>query len=276
MKLNHLFVTAIVLFILLFVACNSDKNRADFIQPSNIFSDNMVLQRDKPISVWGKATPNSNFIIQFKEQEFIVHSNADSSWKVNLKAEKAGGPFTLSIIGKDTISFKNVMLGEVWICSGQSNMEMPLAGWGEVDNYKEEIANANFPDIRLLTVEGETSLISHEQARLISWEECSPATVAEFSASAYFFGRKLFQELNVPIGLIHSSVGGTPVEAWTPTEFLREAKDIQPIVPYDERTADNVRKIETAYNTKTEEWHKALLVKIDEAETTSIATRKLK
>ena len=259
-------VTSIVLLALLFTACNTEKKMADFVKPANIFSDNMVLQREKPINVWGVASPNSILKIQFNKQEKITSSNADSIWQISLDDEQAGGPFKLYIIGKDTVVYSNVLVGEVWICSGQSNMEMPLAGWGQINNFEQEIAEANYPNIRLRTIERLTSLTPQTSTAFKSWEECSSSTIADFSATAYFFGRKLYKELNVPIGLIHTSWGGTPVEAWTPTEFISRIDDIKPIISYDERTIDTTEKVKDDFKLKTEKWYKNQQSKLVEIE----------
>ncbi|NIA31234.1 MAG: 9-O-acetylesterase, partial [Actinobacteria bacterium] len=199
-----------------------------------LFSDNMVFQRDMPLPVWGTANPGGKVKVEFANQSRTAIVGKDGKWRVDLDKMSAGGPFRLKVIGKKTKTFKNVMVGEVWICSGQSNMEMPLEGWGKVMNYKQEIANADYPNIRLFQVKHTTSLVPLDTINCSGWQECSPKTVPEFSAAAYFFGRHLYKDLNVPIGLIHTSWGGTIAEAWTSGEALKKLPDF----------VDAVKKIE--------------------------------
>ena len=117
-----------------------------------IFADNMVIQRDQPIPVWGWADAKEKIIVQFNKQIKIISAGKDGKWLLKLDAETAGGPYQLSIKGKNAITISNVLVGEVWVCSGQSNMEMPVAGWGKVNNYEQEIAAADYPEIRQFLV----------------------------------------------------------------------------------------------------------------------------
>ena len=142
----------------------------------------------------------------------------------------AGGPYELRICGKDTVIFNNVMIGEVWICSGQSNMEMPLAGWGKIFNYEQEIAAAHVPDIRLFHVPHRTGDVPLTEIKSDGWKPCSPVTIPEFSAVAYFFARYLQKELNVSIGLIQSTWGGSAIENWTSSATLIDNPDFNDIV----------------------------------------------
>ena len=255
-------IIIIITLISLLQSCKQPAPKADYITVSSIFSNNMVLQRNIQIPVWGKATPNHQIRVIFKNQVSETIAGSDSSWRINLKSEPAGGPFVLKIIGTDTIQFNNVMVGEVWVCSGQSNMEMPLADWGKVNNYKYEIAQANYPDIRIVTIPYSTSLIPMENIEINPWEECSPATIENFSALAYFFGRDLYNDLHVPVGLIHSSVGGTPIEAWMPTEYIKQIDEIKPSVPYHERSVENQQTLLAVYNKDISDWENHLAKKI--------------
>ncbi len=190
----------------------------------SIFSDNMVLQQNSSVSFWGWGIPNNEVEIRASWGSNIKgFIKSDSSWNLNLKTPNAGGSYKISIASAvDTIFLQNVMLGELWLCSGQSNMEMPMTGWPPKDtisNSRNEISNADYSDIRLFTV-GKNTSPSELKDVAGDWKECSPQSVSNFSATAYFFGRKLYQELNVPIGLIHSSWGGTPAEAWTNVKYL--------------------------------------------------------
>ena len=179
----------------------------------------MVLQRDKNIPVWGTAEPGGKVIVEIAEQQKSTEVTKDGKWRIDLQPMPAGGPYDLTIIGMDTISFSNVMVGEVWLCSGQSNMEMPVRN---VNNSEEEIANSDFPMIRLFQVNKTTGYQPVDTVNSDGWNECSPGTIPNFSAAAYYFGRKLFKELDIPIGLINSSFGGTPVESWISAKALKE------------------------------------------------------
>ncbi len=184
-----------------------------------LFTDNMVLQRDQTIKIWGKAEPGSSVEVELGNSRAEAVAGGQGRWEAALPPMPAGGPYELILRGEKTYRIKNVMIGEVWVCSGQSNMEMPVS---RVMNAKQEIAAAHYPEIRLLTVEKATSPAPLDTFRSAGWQLCTPKTVADFSAVAYFYGRSLYKELNVPIGLIHSSWGGTVIEAWTSAETLRK------------------------------------------------------
>ena len=222
-KLGYNVKKYFVLFFLIVAVCTG-QTKKDNIELPRIFSDNMVLQQKALVPFWGKALPgvmvkaNSSW---GDSAETVVKE--DSTWRVILKTPEAGGPYNISLqIGDSLVAYKNVLSGEVWLCSGQSNMEMPLTGWPPsnfIDSSKKEIANANYNDIRLFTVERNVASLPQFNCKG-SWSECNSETAASFSATAYFFGRKLYEELHVPIGLIHSSWGGTPIESWTSGKYL--------------------------------------------------------
>lgn len=196
------------------------------ILPS-FFGDNMVLQQKTSAPVWGKAKPNGviKVITSWDKKEYITKTNADGRWKIALTTPSAGGPYTITIKDdRKLLTLKNIMIGEVWLCSGQSNMEMPLAGWGKIYNYEREIAEANYPNIRIFQAKHTTTSYPMDDIESTNngWQECSPATIPNFSATAYFFGRDLYKSQNVSIGLIHTSWGGTLAEAWTSEQSLRE------------------------------------------------------
>ncbi|MEL7533381.1 MAG: sialate O-acetylesterase [Bacteroidota bacterium] len=178
-----------------------------------IFSDHMVLQREKPIELWGWAKSRDKITIQIGEQSYKTKAEKDGSWSIALDAMKAGGPYTLSVsTKKEKVEFEDVLLGDVWICSGQSNMEWSLSN---TNDAQAEIANANYPEIRLFDVKRNIQFspaadLNQDQF----WQACSPMTIPNFSSVGYFFGRKLNQELDVPIGLISTNWGGTEVETW--------------------------------------------------------------
>ncbi len=211
-----------------FVGCSLLQNPAANIQMPAMFSSNMVLQQGIPVPFWGTASPGGTVTIKINDLEAKTTVAEDSTWRIDFPAfESYGGPYTVEIQGKETMVFGNVMVGEVWVCSGQSNMEMPLAGWGEILNFEQEIANANHPNIRLLSVAH--AIKNTPQSDIISdgWVECSPENIPYFSATAYFFGRHLNQNLDIPIGLIHTSWGGTPAEAWTSAASLATLPDFK-------------------------------------------------
>ncbi|MDR1372557.1 MAG: sialate O-acetylesterase [Dysgonamonadaceae bacterium] len=200
------------------------------IRIAKIFTDNMVLQQQTEVPVWGKTEANKGIklITSWDNQPYHADADSEGKWTVRIKTPKAGGPYSITVSGKkDKIIIKNILIGEVWICSGQSNMEMPLAGWGKVKDWEQEIADADFPAIRLFTVEKNTSVTPLEDLKESNgkWQECSPETVAEFSSVAYFFGRHLYRNLNVPLGLVNTSWGGTVAEAWTSRETVEMIPD---------------------------------------------------
>ncbi len=183
------------------------------LQMPAIFGDSMVLQRDAPIRLWGKAIPNENVTVVFLQQRKVIAADSKGVWNIILSPEKAGGPYVLSISTGRSLVFKGVMMGDIWVCSGQSNMEFPVKGWSSVVNAEEEIAAAKYPDIRLFTVEKNLYALPETELKG-RWETCSPASIPLFSAVGYFFGRSLHKELNIPVGLINTTWGGTPIETW--------------------------------------------------------------
>jgi sialate O-acetylesterase len=202
-----------------------------------IFSSNMVLQQQSEVTIWGWAKSGEKVVLKadWIDTELVATANSQGTWKIVLKTPSAGGPFNLHLKGYNELTLENILIGEVWVCSGQSNMEWS-AKLGIV-NGEEEIQNANYPEIRLFTVFQSTALCPQDHFAG-SWAECTPETMNSFSAIGYFFARKLYKELGVPIGIINSSWGGTPAEAWMPEEliqkddFLREAAAKQVPVPW--------------------------------------------
>jgi sialate O-acetylesterase len=220
-----------------------------------IIGDNMVLQRGKKVPIWGWATPGEEVMVgvSWTSMKWAVTANEDGKWMFKLIPPKTIGPHEMTISGKNEIKLKNIMVGEVWVCSGQSNMQWTVQNSA---NSKEEIAAANYPKIRLFYV---TRKIAHEPQSDCegSWTECSPETIPGFSAVAYFFGRKLHKELNVPIGLIHTSWGGTPSEAWTRRGVLEAESEARPILERYDKVVANYPQIKQEYLQKVKEWEKA-------------------
>lgn len=194
-----------------------------------LFGDNMVLQRNKPIRIWGWADAGEKVTVQFNKQQQSTKADKAGKWQLLLQAENAGGPFQLTVQGKNKLVIQNILVGEVWICSGQSNMEMPIAGWGKIVDYEKEIAAADHPFIRQFDVPNTISTSLKEDVAGGEWKICQPTNAGEFSATAYFFARKLYNELKVPIGLINTTWGGTQSEAWTSQQAFAQSDLFKPI-----------------------------------------------
>jgi sialate O-acetylesterase len=183
--------------------------RADVSLPA-IIGDHMVLQQDAPAPIWGWAAPDEKVTVKIGDQEAQATADGDGKWLVKLGPVKAGGPLEMSVAGKNKLTIKDVLVGEVWLCSGQSNMGMRVGG---VKDVAKELAAANHPQIRMFTV-GQGAVDSPKESVQGSWVVCDPKTVSNFSATAYFFGRDLHEAIKVPVGLINSSWGGTRIEPW--------------------------------------------------------------
>ncbi|MDR6846172.1 sialate O-acetylesterase [Flavobacterium granuli] len=187
----------------------------------NIFSDNMVLQRNSEVTIWGFANPQEEVVItpSWNNESYKVKASNQAKWEIIIPTPKEGGPYTITIKGYNEIVLKNILIGEVWICSGQSNMEMN-ASWG-IENGDEVVKNATNPNIRFFLVPKLTAATPQNNLSG-NWTECTSETMKYFSAVGYFFGKRLQEELkNVPIGLISSNWGGTPAEIWMPEEVIQ-------------------------------------------------------
>jgi len=217
-----------------------------------VVGDNMVLQQNTSASLWGWADVGEQITVRASWLDEAVKTKAsqDGKWLAKVPTPKASGPHTITIKGNNTIELKNVMSGEVWICSGQSNMQWTVSN---SNNPEEEIAAANYPNIRLFYVPRTVALEPQDDCKA-DWKECSPETIGGFSAVAYFFGRTLNRELNVPIGLIHTSWGGTPAESWTRREILESDDKFIPIVERHERYQADYPKLLEEYEIKLGEW----------------------
>jgi sialate O-acetylesterase len=224
--MRRLKAASTLLFFGIIVLSISGMNVSASIRLPRVFSSHMVLQQEKPIVIWGWAEPNEKVTIQMSSARAEVTANDKGEWKVVLPPMKASGPFVMTVSGGGSVRFNDVMIGEVWLCSGQSNMEM---GIGMVNNAKEEIAGADYSRIRLLMVPNSWTPEPQSDMKETEWKVCSPETIAQggwggFSAAAYFFGRELHKTLGVAVGLIDSDWGGTRIESWTPPEgFARVA-----------------------------------------------------
>jgi len=221
-------VTAMCLRITVAALCVFASAAYADVKLAQMFSDNMVLQRNMKVPVWGQANPGERITVAIAGQQAVATANAQGEWMARLGPLTAGGPFTLSVTGLDKITLTNVLVGEVWVCSGQSNMEF---GMTQVKDAQAEIAGANHPQIRLYP--GHMSSAGSPQRRMpgdVAWQECTPQNVARggwggFSCVAYFFGRAIHEKINVPIGLIEAAWGGTPIEAWTSADTLKTMPD---------------------------------------------------
>ena len=219
-----------------------------------IFTDNMVLQRNMAVPVWGWADAGEKVTVQVLGQTQTAMPGEGGKWTVKLAPLPTGGPITVTVSGKNTITLQNVLVGEVWLCSGQSNMQMSVQGSNDA---AKEIAAANFPQIRLVSVpvRGSQEPQSDFQGK---WVLCSPKTVGGFSAAAYFFGRELHQKLNVPIGLIHCSWGGSSCEAWVKRSLLEADPQYKGMLTsWDQRCATHdPQKAQANFEARVSKWKK--------------------
>ena len=207
-----------ILIVLLFVS--SFANAQVTLPP--FFNCNMVLQQGIPIPVWGWASPKEKVSVTFNNKTVTTKAGKDGKWKVTLQPMNYGGPYNMVVKGKNLRTIENILIGEVWVCSGQSNMEFALSS---AINAQAEIAASDYPEIRLFTVKKRMSEKPQENLDEGEWWQCSPVSSPKFSAVAYFFGRALYQKLKVPIGLIHTSWGGTVAETWTSPEAISRNPD---------------------------------------------------
>ncbi|MBW2372046.1 MAG: sialate O-acetylesterase [Deltaproteobacteria bacterium] len=201
------------------------------VELPRVFGPDMVLQQGQPVPVWGRAASGEKVTVTIAEQSATARTNGKGRWKLTLAPLAAGGPHTMTVRGKNEIQLTGVLVGEVWICSGQSNMAWAVRS---AANAKREIAAADFPRIRLLTVPRRPMAKPQDDFEG-AWTACSPNTIPNFSAVGYYFGRALHLALYVPVGLINTSYGGTPAEAWTSYEGLKKVRALRPLVDrYDQ------------------------------------------
>ncbi len=217
---------------------------ADVSMPS-LFANNMVLQQKADAKLWGWADPGEKIkiTVDWDKRPVKVVADAEGKWLATVRTATAGGPYKIQVKGNNTIELEDVLLGEVWLASGQSNMNFNVAkgqSWHTgVENYEQEVAQANYPTIRMFTVEQKSAAEPQKDVNG-EWVSASPETVGGFSAVAYFFAREIQKEKKVPVGIIHSSWGGTPAEAWTKKEVLAADPIYQPILNrFQEKLAAN-------------------------------------
>ncbi len=215
-------------FIILLFSCLFLQGK---VVPAKIFSDNMVLQREVAIPVWGTAKPWEQITVRLDSSEVKTNAKSDGRWMIYLPKHNAGGPYNLIVKGtQNQIIFSNVLIGDVWFASGQSNMEHPMKGWEWIPNSAvsqstKEISDSNYPEIRLFSVSKYPCPIEQKDLPTGKWEIAGPESVAGFSSTAWFFGKELYGKLKVPIGIIDCSWGGTPIQTWMSREAQKPFTD---------------------------------------------------
>lgn len=228
------------------------------IQLNPLFSDHAVLQRDTEVPVWGTADPGAEILVRIEDQAQRATAGADGKWKVTLSPIPAGGPYTLSVSdGGSKVMVSDILFGEVWLCSGQSNMEWPLIAKNQppLINADSEIAKANYPLLRHFNV-GRSVAFSPQSSMVGEWAVCSPDTAPDFSAVAFFFGKDLLESLDVPIGLVNSSWGGTRAEAWTSSDAISEFDAFSEELEWVRSVADNPKLFEEKVEQAFVEWYR--------------------
>jgi sialate O-acetylesterase len=249
---NHALAAAIIIISILF---SSGSALSDVTLPG-IFGDGMVLQRDMKIPVWGNADPGEMVTVTLGGRSRRVKTEGDGTWMVRLKKMNAGGPYEMAVTGANEIRFGDVMIGEVWVCAGQSNMNYRIGNLGDIS---ERLADADNPWIRMISVDRK----KHTEPQFdfigenAGWIACTPETVKGFSAVAYFFGRDLSRELDVPIGLINASWGGSQAEMWTPFEEIAANPALSPIIDRWEELHEDYPRAKAEYDKAFEAWKKS-------------------
>ena len=233
--------------------------------PAACFTDNMVLQQKTEASLWGTETPDKTFSIvtSWNNKKYTATADANGNWKIKVTTPSYGGPYTITFNDGDVLTLKNILIGEVWVCSGQSNMEMQVSGGlGDVLNLQQELAGAaNYPEIRMLKIDNKTSFQPRTDVPVKwGWNICDPKTVRDFSAAAYFFAKNLYNDRHVPIGIINSTWGGTVAEAWTSGDAL---KTMPAFAPFVQAANDGLtqEKLDAKYQVDLRAWINAINAK---------------
>jgi sialate O-acetylesterase len=227
-------------FLAFFLASIASFGHAEVTVP-HMLSDHMVLQRNRPIHFWGWASPGEKVTATLHGATASAVADGIGHWSIDLAPQPAGGPYAVTIAGTNTITLTDVMIGDVWFASGQSNMELPLMGFpgsAVVTNGQQEIRNATQPELRLLHIPDKASPYP-QQDQAASWTLCTPQTAASFSAAAYFFGREIARREHVTVGLIDSSYGGTPGEAWISMDTIGSDAALMPVFAYWAHISDD-------------------------------------
>lgn len=245
MKILFHIIAAICFFIL------SDI-RADVRLPA-IFQSNMVLQRQKPVQVWGWADPNEKIDVMLNGRSIAVVTSKHGKWRGELPALEAGGPYELIISGKNKLILKNVLIGDVWICSGQSNMQWSISQTEYAESDTAFIRNA---DIRLFTVQIDMDYMPREDVKAAGWKALDKDNINSFSAVAYHFGKYIYRELNVPIGLISNNLGATAAETWMSNEALLQFPQFKPLIEPVVKNGKNFEQLQAAFENTKSKWYK--------------------
>ncbi|MBT3380599.1 MAG: sialate O-acetylesterase [Lentisphaerae bacterium] len=234
---------------LVMAVCAAWSLRAD-VKPAALFADHMVLQRGQNLPVWGWADVGEKVTVSLAGQSGSATADAQGDWKIVLKPVTSSEALQMTIKGTNEIVIKDILMGEVWLCSGQSNMNMRVASCKDAAQVK---AAADLPKIRHFQIR---NTVCPEPTRNLAgtWTVCSPKTVAAYTGTGFFFGRSLFEELNVPIGIVHSSWGGTPAEAWTSKEDLGRSENLQPILERFQTALEQYPEKKKAWEEKVEAW----------------------
>ncbi|AUD03649.1 sialate O-acetylesterase [Spirosoma pollinicola] len=232
MKLNMISAGRLCLISLLLIRTVAAQAQ---LRLPRLISDGMVLQRDKPLKVWGWATPGERITVRFKNKTVKTVTGAAGQWQLTLPSMPPGGPFTMEIAGNSKLELTNILIGDVWFCSGQSNMVHQL-NIHDV-TYAREIKEANYPQIRQFWIPTLTNLQAPQSDLPAGqWKAAVGEDVRPFSAVGYFFAKKLYEKYHVPIGIINASVGGTPIEAWTSEEGLKDFSDLKATIDKNKDT----------------------------------------
>ena len=251
----------ILLFALAFTAGISAVAR---VQLTPLFTDNMVFQQNCQAPVWGKAAPGATVTVtpSWNNKTYTVQAAADGNWSVKISTPKGGfKKYSLTISDGDPVVLQNVVIGEVWLASGQSNMQMPVESWRAARTNQEDIRGAaQFSDLRLLQVSRATGMVEHDyfSADFDGWQESSPETVRNFSAAGWYFGRRLMQELKVPVGIIHSSWGGTIIEAWMSEDAIRCYPEMKNQLALVKALSDNEAERERTFQEEIDVFYKSV------------------
>lgn len=228
------------------------------IRLPRLVSDGMVLQRDQTIPIWGWANPGEKVTVAFNKKTYVTQTGADHKWKIDLKAQGAGGPFMMEITGNNKLTLRDILVGDVWLCTGQSNMEAVMARPNIKAFYGPEIKKSNYPFIRQFTVKRAMAFKPKDDVESKNgWVSANPETVLNFSAVAYFFAIELYEKYKVPIGLINSTVGGTPAQSWVSSETLKAFPDYYKKALFFKEDAE-VEKLLNDHKNKTENWRESV------------------
>jgi sialate O-acetylesterase len=195
---------------------------------ASVFSDHMVLQRDMEVPLWGQAQPGTEVSVKLGDEVKQAKADDNGRWQVELDSRQSGGPHAIVVTaGDDKVTLSDVLIGDVWVAAGQSNMELPVKG---VDNAEQEIAAADWPEIRFIDVPHQSADKPRDSFKTGGWQACTPQTIGGMTAVGYFFARDLHKQLHVPIGIVACDFGGTMMESWTSREALESSKTFRPLV----------------------------------------------